>query len=164
MNLKNLLNKRFIMLDAKNASITETDNMFDNCINNDAINDLFEKYNIPNKYRYFIFKNSLFFDIEEFITDISIKNLPVVRLNDKGEKLCTFYLNMHNYAFVYIGETNIIFEKDLKEFFDNMKKDNVFDNYILVMNLIFSKLYQSKQNNYSAIKRGNNKVLSLKNR
>ena len=57
MDIQNLFKKKFVMLDANDTSIKEKDNMFDNVIDNKFINALFEKYNIPAKYRYFIFEN-----------------------------------------------------------------------------------------------------------
>ena len=165
MDIQNLFKKKFVMLDANDTSIKEKDNMFDNVIDNKFINALFEKYNIPVKYRYFIFENKFIFDDLEFVTDISVKMLPISTINDKGEEIVTYYLDMNNYAFVYVGSPKVIFENELKEFFDEMEKDNILENYFLMMNYIFGKLYYSKQGahfKHNTIKKANNKILSLK--
>lgn len=165
MDIQNLFKKKFVMLDANDTSIKEKDNMFDNVIDNKFINALFEKYNIPAKYRYFIFENKFIFDDLEFVTDISVKMLPISTINNKGEEIVTYYLDMNNYAFVYVGSPKVIFENELKEFFDEMEKDNILENYFLMMNYIFGKLYYSKQGahfKHNTIKKANNKILSLK--
>ena len=64
-----------------------------------------------------------------------------------------------------LKENKAKFENELKEFFDEMEKDNILENYFLMMNYIFGKLYYSKQGahfKHNTIKKANNKILSLK--